>query len=263
MVEFSLDVSHFWRQSGTGVSCPLLIYTVGKSIFSTNDGRISLRLVSFWRQTRADVSSSAPYKYTYHWSLCRSVTRTVGKPIKFQRQYDGWSFLSTCLIFGTTFERMSHRPFPSTISFCLILALRTLLISTVGKAFQFQPQWRSSFPSKYNAKVKQMSLRRLPFTCLIWRQGRVGVSLRSLLIPTVGKTIKLQHQWRSSFPSKYLILAPKSSGCLSARSLYLIFTVGKAINSTTNDGEFPFYVSHFGAKVERYIWVQFQRVKKM
>ena len=89
------------------------------------------------------------------------------------------------------------------------------------------------------------------------------VSFRSLLIPTVGKAINLHHHWRSSFPSKYLILAPKTSGYLSTRSHPRVsfwrqnrrsvfplapYTYHGTGNLTV---KFPFEVSYFGGKVER------------
>ena len=91
------------------------------------------------------------------------------------------------------------------------------------------------------------------------------VSFRSLLIPTVGKAINLHHHWRSSFPSKYLILAPKTSGYLSTRSHPRVsfwrqnrrsvfplapYTYHGTGNLTV---KFPFEVSYFGAKSSGYL----------
>ena len=132
------------------------------------------------------------------------------------------------------------------------MSLRRLIIRTVGKPIKFQQQWRMSFPSMchtFGAKDEQMYLRP-PF------------------ISTVGKYINFKHQWWPTFPSACLILVTKSSGCISARSLYL--PLERQLNSSSNDGRVflrsisfwrqsqvdisppaPFCVSDFGAKVER------------
>ena len=58
--------------------------------------------------------------------------------------------------------------------------------------------------------------------------AKVGqLFLRPFLISDIRKRISYLHQWRSCFPLKRLILAPKLSGCSSVRSLFL--TIRKRI----------------------------------